>query len=174
MGERVAKCIIAMGVLLAVVAAQGCKKKAVPAPQPVVRSVPRARTDFVVGALPFEGDVSATPKAARVVRQQPVQVVQVPETNDQDAAMAAEVQRHKDETLLQEQQAASTKQQQELDREVQQNLKIQQDVQAEPRIQEAPEMPLPSGVPGQEAPRIQDNPVPPTPAVPVQPTSPQS
>jgi hypothetical protein len=161
-----AKCFVGVGLGLAMVVAQGCKRKAAPM-QPVVVKVPRVPTDFVVGALPFEnGDVVAPPKVDRVARRQPpVQLVPVQGTDDQDAALAVEVQRHKDETLLQEQQAASTKQQQELDREVQQNLKIQREVQEEPRIQEAPEMPLPSF---QEPARIQDNPPPPPPPPPPQ------
>jgi hypothetical protein len=180
MRERFAKCFVAVGLGLAMVVAQGCKRKAA-LPQPAAFSVPRVPTDFVVGALPFESDdVSATPKVARVARQQPVQLIQVQGTNDQDAAIAAEAQRRQDATLLQEQQAASTKQQQELDRQVQQNLKMEQEVQEEPRIQEAPEMPLPtfqqgpfpSFQPTQEPPRIQDNPGSPAQMVPVPPPPP--
>jgi hypothetical protein len=173
MRASVAKCFVAVGLSLAMVVAQGCKRKAAPM-EPVVLKVPRVPTDFVVGALPFEnGDVVAPAKVDRVARRQPpVQLIQAQRTDDLDAAMAAEAQRHKDEALLQEQQAASAKQQQELDLEVQQNLKMEREMQEEPRIQEAPEMPLPSF---QEPARIQDNPGPayPPPPPPPPPIPPQ-
>jgi hypothetical protein len=172
MRERFTKCFVAMAVGLAVMLTQGCKKRAVPAPaQPVVLSVPRVATDFPVGALAFDDtDTNAAPRLNRSVRrQQQVQPVQVQGTDDQGAASAEAAQRQQDAKLLQEQQAASTRQQQELDREVQQNLKMQQQVEEEPRIQEAPEMPLPQMQPGEVAPRIQDTPVPPGQQVPAPP-----
>jgi hypothetical protein len=179
MRDVFAKCFVAMGVGLAVMLTQGCKKRAAPATaQPVVLSVPRVQTDFPVGALPFDdADTNVAPRLNRSVRKpQPVQLVQVQGTDDQAAAIAEAAQRQQDAKLLQEQQAASTRQQQELDREVQQNLKMQQEVEEEPRIQEAPEMPLPQMLPvqpGQVAPRIQDTPLPPGQQAPVAPPQPQ-
>jgi hypothetical protein len=156
---------------------QGCRKHSVGAQaQPTALTVPRVQTDFPVGALPFEdGDAGATPSVIRSVRpQQQVKLVQVQEIDDQAAAIAAAVQRRQDERLLERQEAASERQQEELDREVEQNLKMEQEVQAEPRIQDAPEMPLPSSLPGQDAQRIQDNPGVPTQTVPVQPAPPEN
>ena len=171
MRERLAKSVVALGLGLAVVLAQGCKKQAAPAPvQPVVRSVPQVQPDFSGGAFPIEDvETRAAPRVNRSVRRQPqVQPVPVQGSGDQTAAIAA-AQREKDARLLQEQQVASQKQQEELNRQVQQNMKMQQELQSEPRIQEAPEAPLPT----LQQPRIQDNPVPPAPTVPVQPTQPQ-
>jgi hypothetical protein len=93
----------------------------------------------------------AARRAAPPVVQAPRPVV--------DPEALAEAQRQRDASLLQGQQAASQRQQQELNGVVQRSLKIQQDQQAEPRIQDAPEVPITQQpVPGQEAPRIQDNP----------------
>ena len=166
-----ARCVVTLGLGLAVGLVQGCRKHAAPAPvQPAVRSVPHVEPDFSGGALPVEDvDPSAPPRVNRRVRRQPqVQPVPVHGSDDQTAAIAA-AQREKDARLLQEQQVASQKQQEELNRQVQQNLKVQQELQSEPRIQEAPEVPLPT----LQQPRIQDNPVPPPPTVPGQPTPPQ-
>jgi hypothetical protein len=172
MRERFAKCFAGLVFVLAVMLVQGCRKHAVEAQaQPAVLTVPRVQTDFPVGALRFEdGDTGTMPSVIRSVQpQQQVKLVQVQGTDDQAAAIAAAVQRRQDESLLERQEAASERQQEELDREVEQNLKMEQEVQAERRIQDAPEMPLPSSLPDQDAPRIKDNPGVPAQVVPVQP-----
>lgn len=144
MGKTIAKCVVAMGGGLALMVAQGCRKQAAaPAPvQPVVRSVPRVQPDFPVGPLPVE-DVyrSPTRRVDRTARQQQVQPVEAQNTDAQAAAVAA--QRQRDAALLQQQQADSQRQQQELNRDIEERLKMQQEVQAEPRIQDSPGATLP-------------------------------
>jgi hypothetical protein len=123
--------------------AQGCKKHAAPAPvQPVVRSVPVVQPDFSAGSLPVEDvDAGAIPKVDRAARRrQQVQPVQAQDGNGQAAAAAA--QRQRDAILLQQQQAASQRQQEELNRDIEENLKTQREMQAEPRIQDVPEVPV--------------------------------
>ena len=140
MRESVARCVVAMGAGLALMVAQGCRKQAAPAPvQPVVRSVPRVQPDFPVESLPVENvDAGAIPKVDRTPRRrQQVQPVQAPPSTDAQVAAAA-AQRQRDATLLQQQQAASQRQQQELNRDIEVNLKTQQEMQAEPRIQDNP------------------------------------
>jgi hypothetical protein len=147
---------------LALMVGQGCKKKQEPAPvQPVVRTVPRARTpDFPDGPPPEPLVVdkpvhhSGHRLAAPVVRTPKPAI-------DPEAEAAA--QRQRDAALLQQQQAASQKQQQELNGVVQRSYKIQQEQQAEPRIQEAPEVPINQPLPGLPNQRIQDNPTAPAP-----------
>ena len=143
MREMVAKWVVAMGVGLALMAAQGCKKQTAPAPvQPVVLTVQRVQPDFPVGPLPVEDvDTGATPRVERVARRQQVQPVQV-QSADVQAAAVAEAQRRQDERLLQQQQAASQRQQEELDQEIEQDMKTQEEMEAEPRIQDIPEVPL--------------------------------
>jgi hypothetical protein len=138
MRETVARCVLAMGVGLAVMGA-GCKKQVAPAStQPVVPSAPRVQPDFPVGSLPVENVDIGGPKVDRAPRRrQQVQPVQAPPSTDVQAAAAAE-QRRWDATLLQQQQAASQRQQQELNRDIEVNLKTQQEMQAEPRIQDNP------------------------------------
>jgi hypothetical protein len=138
MRETVARCVFAIGTGLALMAAQGCKRHAASAPvQPVVRSVPRVQPDFPVGPLPVEDvDTGATPRGDRTRRQQ-VQPVQVQSVEGQAAAAAA-LQRQQDAVLLQQQQAASQRQQEELNRDIEETVKAQQEMQAEPRIQDAP------------------------------------
>src|SRR5580704_8760242 len=139
MRETVARCVVAISAGLALIMAQGCRKQAAPPPvQPVVRSAPRVQPDFPVGPLPVENvDAGAKPRVDRPARRrQQVQTVQTQST-DAQAAAAAE-QRRLDATLLQQQQAASQRQQQELNRDIEVNLKTQQEMQAEPRIQDNP------------------------------------
>jgi hypothetical protein len=125
--------------------AQGCKKQAAPAPvQPVVSSsAPQVQPDFPVGPLPVEDvDSGAKPRVDRVARrQQQVQPVQVQSADAQAAAVAA-AQRRQDERLLQQQEAASQRQQEELDQDIEQNMKMQEEMEAEPRIQDTPGAPL--------------------------------
>jgi hypothetical protein len=61
------------------------------------------------------------------------------EAQNMDAqAAAVAAQRQRDAALLQQQQAASQRQQQELNRDIEETVKTQQEVQAEPRIQDTP------------------------------------
>lgn len=144
MRETVARCVVAMGVGFALMVAQGCKKQAAPAPvQPVVRAA-QMQPDFAVGPLPVEDvDPGAIPRVDRTARRrQYVQPVQVQvQSADAQAAVAA-AQRRQDARLLQQQQADSQRQQQELDQDIEENLKTQQEMEAEPRIQDIPEAPL--------------------------------
>ena len=141
MGERVARCVVAMSAGLALMAAQGCRRQAAaPVPvQQVVRSVPRVQPEFAMGPLPAEDvDQGAMPRADRTPRRrQPVQPVQAQNT-DAQAAATEEVQRRQDARLLEHQQAASQRQQQELDQEIEQNMRTQEEMEAEPRIQDTP------------------------------------
>jgi hypothetical protein len=147
MRETLARCVVAIGAGLALMAAQGCKKQAATAPvQLVVQSAPRVQPDFSAGSLPVEDvDPGARPRVDRTdrtaQRQQQVQPVPVQRV-DVQAAPVAEAQRREDARLLQQQEAASQRQQEELDQEIEQDLKTQQDMEAEPRIQDIPEMPL--------------------------------
>jgi hypothetical protein len=143
---------------LALMVGQGCKKKQAPAvAQPVVRAAPRpAPVDFPDD--PPEPVNVDQPVHHSVRRVAPPPVVQAPRPVVDPNALA-EAQRQRDATLLQQQQAASQKQQQELNGVVQRSYKLQQQQQAEPRIQSLPEVPITQPiVPGQEPPRIQDNP----------------
>jgi hypothetical protein len=94
--------------------------------------------------LPVEemDDPVATPRVARAALQRPqLPPVQVRRADAQNEAVAA-AQGLEDARLLQQQQAASQRQQEELDQEIEQELKTQQDMEAEPRIQEIPEIPM--------------------------------
>ncbi len=167
--------VVAFG--LAVIWVQGCKQKVAPvAVQPVIRSTPR-----VSGPTPsdFPPDDTPVPDANAVASRQPrrrrVAPPQVDQTPAVDAQAAQEAQQRRDAALLKQQEAASQRQQQELNGVVQQSLKIQQEQQAEPRIQNAPGPPASLfSQPGEDEPRIQDAPGPaqanPVPA----PTQPQS
>jgi hypothetical protein len=173
---RLAKGAGLVAVGLALIVGQGCKKKQAPAPvQPVVRTVPRAaQPDFPDDPPPVP--VVADQVAHHAVRRAVAPPVQAPRPVVDPEALA-EAQRQRDASLLQRQQAASQRQQQELNGVVQRSLKIQQDQQAEPRIQDAPEVPITQQpVPGQEGPRIQDNPnvPPPEQAEPEQPEQPET
>jgi hypothetical protein len=114
------------------------------------------------------------------------QVVESPPDPQKIAAQVADQQRQQDGRLWQQQEAESQKAQEELNQEVERGQKEQDQMQNEPRIQEAPgpeQMGLPAGLeqpsedeeriqeapgpaqtlpaqPGQEAPRIQDAPGP--------------
>ena len=150
---------VALG--LAAILMQGCKQKAAPiVAQPVVRTIPRAApvpSDFPPDAVEPDSNVVASRPRRRKFVAPPV-VVQPPAIHTE---AAEEAQQRRDAALLKQQESASQRQQQELNGVVQQSLKIQQDQQAEPRIQEAPEQPLtPPTQPGQEEQRIQDAPGP--------------
>jgi hypothetical protein len=137
--------VVAMGAGFALLVAQGYRKQSAPAPvQPVVRSSLRVQPDFALGPLPVE-DVDepvATPRVERAALQRPpVQPIEVRSADAQNEAVAA-AQRLEDARLLQQQQAASQRQQEELDQEIEQELKTQQEMEAEPRIQEIPEIPM--------------------------------
>jgi hypothetical protein len=71
-----------------------------------------------------------------------VQAVQAPVQQVDTEAAAAEAQRRQDAMLLEQQQAASQRQQEELDQEIGQDVRAQQEMEAEPRIQDVPELPL--------------------------------
>jgi hypothetical protein len=145
MRETVAKCVVAMGAGLALIVAQGCKKQAAPAPvQRVVASVPRVRPDFALGPLPVEDlDSGVMPRVDRTAPRPPqVQPVQAPMQEADTQAAVAEAQRRQDAMLLEQQQAASQRQQEELDQEIEQDVRAQQEMEAEPRIQDVPELPL--------------------------------
>jgi len=131
---------------LALIVAQGCKKQAAPAPVKTVvsSSGPQVLPDFPAGPLPV-GDVDpgAMPRVDRTAqRRQQTQPVQA-QSADAQAAAVAEAQRRQDARLLQQQEAASQRQQQELDQEIEQDLRTQQEMEAEPRIQDIPEVPPP-------------------------------
>ncbi|HWW99031.1 MAG TPA: hypothetical protein VNY74_15100 [Edaphobacter sp.] len=141
MREIVARCIVAMGAGLALMAAQGCKKQAAPVQPVVVSSAPGVQPDFPIGPLPIEDvDTGAKPRAERAAarRRYQAQPVQA-ESTDAQAAAASAAQRRQDERLFQQQEAASQRQQEELNRDIEENVKAQQEMQAEPRIQDAPE-----------------------------------
>ena len=137
--------VVAIGAGFALMVAQGCRKQSAPAPvQPVVRSSSRVQPDFALGPLPVEemDDPVATPRVARAALQRPQgQPVQVRRADAQNEAVAA-AQGLEDARLLQQQQAASQRQQEELDQEIEQDLKTQQEMEAEPRIQDIPEVPM--------------------------------
>jgi hypothetical protein len=69
-----------------------------------------------------------------------VPLVQAQSADAQAAAVAAE-QRRQDARLLQQQQATSQQQQEELNQDIEQTLKMQREMEAEPRIQDVPELP---------------------------------
>ena len=169
---RLAKGLGLAVVGLALMVGQGCKKKQVPAAaRPVVRMVPRSATPDFPDSPP-QTVVLDQPAHHSVRRAAPAPVVRAPRPVIDQAALEA-AQRQKDAVLLQSQQAASQRQQQELNGVVQRSAKVQQDQQNEPRIQEAPEAPLtPPGAPAGQ--RIQDNPNPPTPQPPAAPEQPAS
>jgi hypothetical protein len=138
--------VVAMGVGFALIVAQGFRKQSAPAPvQPVVRSLPRVQPDFALGPLPVEevGERVATPRVDRAALERPqVQPVQVQQHADAQNEAVVAAQRLEDASLLQEQQAASQRQQEELNQDIERDMKTQEEIQAEPRIQEIPEVPL--------------------------------
>jgi hypothetical protein len=148
--------LAAVGLVLMV--GQGCKKKQAPVvAQPIVRAAPRpAPVDFPDDPPDPVNVAQPVHHSARRVAPPPVVAAPRPVV---DPNALAEAQRQRDATLLQQQQAASQRQQQELNGVVQRSQRLQQEQQAEPRIQDLPEVPITQPVvPGQEPPRIQDNP----------------
>ena len=143
MRKTIAKWVVAMGAGFALLVGQGCKKQAAPAPATVVLNLPQVQLNFASGPLPVEDvDSGAAPRVEGVPqRQQQVQPVQVERGDAQAAAAAAEAQRLEDARLLQRQEAASERQQNELDQEIEQDMRTQDEMEAEPRIQEVPEVP---------------------------------
>jgi hypothetical protein len=171
--QGLAKGVGLAAVGMALVVGQGCKKKVAPAAvQPVVRTVPRvAQPDFPDDPppLPVIADKGVHHAMRRVVAPAPVPAPR-PVV---DPEALAEAQRQRDASLLQRQQAASQRQQQELNGVVERSAKIRQAQQDEPRIQEAPEAPIDRPLPGVPGQRIQDNPASPMPeAEPEQPAAP--
>jgi hypothetical protein len=139
MRETVAKCVVVMAAGFALIVTQGYRKQAAPTTvQSVVASgAPGARPDFPGGPLPVEDvDTVAKPRVDRVARR-PYQV-QPGQAESKDAQAAAAAQRRQDERLLQQQEAASQRQQEELNQDIEQTVKMQQEMQAEPRIQDNP------------------------------------
>lgn len=144
MRQIVARCVVALGAGLALVVSQGCKKQAAPAPvQRVVASVPRVRPNFALGPLPVEDiDAGVMPKVDRTAPSPPqMQAMQAPVQQADTQAAAADEQRRQDAMLLEQQQTASQRQQEELDQEIKQDVRAQQEMEAEPRIQDVPELP---------------------------------
>lgn len=151
MRETVAKCVVAMGAGLALIVAQGCRKQAAPVAVRPVRSAPQVQLDFPGGPLRVD-DVDPGPTAKMdqpPLRRPQVQTLQVQlvQVQHPDAAAVAEAQRRQDAMLLQQQEAASERQQEDLDQDIEQNLKTQEEMEAEPRIQDIPELPLEAPTP---------------------------
>ncbi len=136
---------------------EGCKRHAVPPAQPAVRIAPHVPQPDVPGPLPIQGDdqgpVERRPSSGRRLRANPIA------SPAPDVQAAAAAQRRQDARLLQQQRVASQQQQNELNDEVLQVTRQQQQIQEEPRIQDAPEPPASTGL-GPDAPRIQDAPGP--------------
>ncbi|MDQ2833085.1 MAG: hypothetical protein M3Y50_04925 [Acidobacteriota bacterium] len=142
-------------VLLSVV--QGCKGHAVPATvQPLERSVPKVKQPEIPGPLPIEDAAPAGKSGRGGHRRSLAEQPNVPAPAPSDAVAAA-AQGRRDARLLQQQEAASQAQQRQLNEQVQQGVRAREQMQAEPRIQSAPEPPASSGL-GPDAPRIQDSP----------------
>jgi hypothetical protein len=159
MREMLARCVMVTGLGVAALLTQGCKQKVAPAPvQPVVQRVPHAPSppDFDA-PLPAE-DPETSQAAVHRQRRAVLQPVQPPAPVVRfDAEAAGAAQRRQDARLLQQQEAASQAQQKELNQVVDRSVKAQQQMEAEPRIQDAPTggfAPVPEG------PRIQDAPGP--------------
>lgn len=154
--------LVALG--LAALCVEGCKQKVAPvAAQPVVRSRSHVSgpdpSDFPPEDPPVPDAKVVVSRQSRVRTIAAPQVVQMPVV---DAQAVEEAQRRHDAELLKQQESASHSQQQELNGVVQQSLKIQQEQQAEPRIQDAPEPPAwLFSQPGEDEQRIHDAPGPP-------------
>jgi hypothetical protein len=161
-----AKNVLAIGFGFAVMLSQGCKRHAEPPPVQTKRIVerpaamPPSSTDlFPDSPMP----VPAQPQARRRHRVEMPQAMPAPEDSQQAAAEAMAQQKAQDARLEQQQEAASQKAQRELDHEVEQSQKVQEQMQQEPRIQDAPgpeQMGLPPGLEGQTEQGIQDAPGP--------------
>jgi hypothetical protein len=167
-----AKNVLVIGVGVAAMFSQGCKRHAAPAPVQTQR-VMRHSAPMPEPSVDLFPDTPAPnmvqPQARRHHRVEMPQAVPTPEDSQQAAAEAMARQREQDARLEQQQEAESQKAQRELDHEVEQDQKAQEQIQEEPRIQDAPgpeQMGLPPGLegepgqPGQEPPRIQDAPGP--------------
>jgi hypothetical protein len=159
-----AKDVLAVGVGLAVILGVGCKRQPAPVVQPraVVKSaVPRAEPELG----PYEDD-DPMPKGSQPAEAHRHRVVLAPvvppEPDPQLVAAEAEArQREQDGRLWQQQAVESQKAQEELDHEVQRAQKEQDEMQEEPRIQDAPTVDMGQPVqPGEEQERIQDAPGP--------------
>jgi hypothetical protein len=145
MRETIASCVVAMGVGLALIVAQGFRKQSAPVPvQSVVHSLPRLQPEFALGPLPVEEEERvARRRVDRAALERPqVQPVQLQQRADSPNEAVAAAQRLEDARLLQQQEAASQRQQEELDQEIEQDVKAQQEMEAEPRIQDIPEVPM--------------------------------
>jgi hypothetical protein len=155
---------------LSIMLGEGCKRQPPPVvSQPTVPPAPRVATpippDFSAEPPPDTDAGSQTP--LRRPRRRVMPQVNQPQGPTLDQQAIAEAQKRRDAKLLEQQTAASQRQQEELNGVVQKSMKIQQDQQAEPRIQEAPQVPITQpAASGPDAPRIQDNPVPPQTAPP--------
>jgi hypothetical protein len=171
MPKTFARLFPAVVVGLVVVGSQGCKRHVAPTPsQPVVRVSPAVNTvpDFDDGPLPVESTDAAagSSRRQRVPRQIQVQPVPMQSTDSQTISDAE--QRRRDAQLLQDQQAASQRQQEELNQEIKQNLERQQRDDSVPRIQEVPETPITQP---EQPEQIHDDPRPPAEVTPVAPKS---
>jgi hypothetical protein len=143
MRGAIAKSVVVLVAGLALIAAKEYRKQPASAPvQPVALSLPQVRLNFPVGPLPVEDvDVGAI---QRIDRAEPRQQVEQEQTQ-RDAppeAIAADAQRVQDAKLLEEQEASSERQQEELNRDIERDVKTQEEMQAEPRIQGVPEVPV--------------------------------
>jgi hypothetical protein len=158
-----------IGVGLAAMFSQGCKRHAAPAPVQTERiarpsaPMPAPSVDLFTDTPP---DMTQPRRRHRVEMPPPAP----PAVDNQQAeAEAVARQKEQDARLEQQQEAASQKAQREIDQEVEQRQKQQEQMEEEPRIQDAPgpeQMGLPPGLegqtsqPGQDEPRIQDAPGP--------------
>jgi hypothetical protein len=143
MRGTIAKWIVALVAGVALMVALGWRKQPASAPvPPVAFSLPPVRLNFPVGPLPVEDvDVAAMPRVDRGAPRQQVEPVQV-QGDGEPAAIAADTPRMQDAKLLQEQEASSERQQEELNQDIERDVKTQEEMQAEPRIQDVPEVPL--------------------------------
>ena len=142
MRGAIANWVVAIGAGLALIAAEGCRKQPVSAAvQPAALTLPQVKLDFAVGPLPVEQVDSVTARRVEHAAPQQAEPVLVQRVDVQPEAIA-EAQRIQDARLFEEQEAASERQQQELDQQIDRDVKAQEQMQSEPRIQEVPEMPL--------------------------------
>jgi hypothetical protein len=127
----------------ALIAAKEYRKQPASAPvQPVALSLPQVRLNFPVGPLPVEDvDVGVMQRVDRAEPRQQVEQEQA-QRDAPPEAIAADAQRVQDAKLLEEQEAASERQQEELNRDIERDVKTQEEMQAEPRIQGVPEVPV--------------------------------
>ena len=137
------KWILVAAVEAGIILIQGCKRHTAPAPaKQIVRSIPKVAQPDIPGPLPVD-NANQGPSLRRPPSKRHAQASQVQSlpTDVGEAASAAAAQRRQDASLLQQQEAASHAQQQELNEEVQRDRKVQEQMQDEPRIQDAPEPP---------------------------------